>query len=135
MEHSTSLESQLAQWKPRPPSVKLHRKLARAVVLDEKPAATNEEFVVRWLSPVLACFLFALLAVHPTNPNFRNFAITGTNILFPSITTQSNGKNTAPEIGHSQQNSLPKAKLERNFGGQSVEQQRLFSLVTNNLRQ
>lgn len=66
MDEMNPLENQLQSWTPRRPSPKIARRLfAAAQKLSSRPAPGAAAW--NWLSPVAACALTMLVAVHAAN--------------------------------------------------------------------
>ena len=79
MDEMNPLEKQLQSWTPRRPSPKIARRLFGPA---EKPLSRN---AWNWLSPVAACALTMLLAVHSANRAPARLAQDSNTTLFASL--------------------------------------------------
>lgn len=131
------MESQLRQWKPRPPSPDLERRIFARPTLRERLAVFNGAEVTRWLVPAMGCFLLMLATLTPRQPASPAYPMAETNGGMLAAVSSSNGvpvSRAAYAVAdyQSELNNIP-SRLRLTFGSAGLSLPPAAFLATNSL--
>jgi hypothetical protein len=135
--NESNLEHQLRKWNPRPPSERVRETLfGERLVSTEAIAGLRLGELLRWLVPVLGCFLLVIVSLSPRPNQVRYAGIVATNnargMLAVEESIRSHGSINDP---NTEQNAIPHATLEWTFGPRSSSSMvSLINFKTNTLK-
>lgn len=121
--------------KPRIPSPDLKERIfsPRELVPAEPALTFSLADVTRWLVPVMGCFLVALASLG-TRTAPQAF-VRSTNDLLPQSGKSAYAAYVGANLFHSEMNSVPVTRVERNFGPARESSARGVLQLTTNLMQ